>query len=143
MTPVQFTVPGRAVAKKEQKPGRQGRPAGTRHRMRVCRYERLVARIAAPAFACPMEGYVGLRCRFYCLNGGHAEPGDADNLASTVMDALSGVAYVDDKQVKDLRSQVFGCSASDERVEVSIWPLEESATQPVLLEAAGKGRRGR
>ena len=52
----------------------------------------------------------------------HTNPGDASNIVKAIEDALNKVAWVDDRQVADLRSiKHWG---QTDRIIVSIWPLE-------------------
>jgi len=52
----------------------------------------------------------------------HTNPGDATNIVKAIEDALNKVAWVDDRQVADLRSiKHWG---QTDRIIVSIWPLE-------------------
>jgi len=52
----------------------------------------------------------------------HTGPGDADNIIKAISDGLNRAAWVDDRQVADLRSiKHWGDS---DRIVVSIWPLE-------------------
>lgn len=124
MVVVRLTVRGRAVAKKDA----HGTPKSSsakreehKRQARIRRYERLVAKLARPHFARVSEGRFRVWGDFWCIDSAELEVGDADNLISTVMDALKGIAYIDDRQVKDERSQVHQASSeADERAEIEI-----------------------
>ena len=51
---------------------------------------------------------------------------DMDNIQKATMDALKGCAYVDDKQVRDLRTVDMGIDRVNPRVEVTITPTQEA-----------------
>jgi Holliday junction resolvase RusA-like endonuclease len=52
----------------------------------------------------------------------HTSPGDTTNIVKAIEDGLNRVAWVDDRQVADLRSiKHWG---QTDRIVVSIWPLE-------------------
>ena len=52
----------------------------------------------------------------------HTGPGDLDNICKAISDGLNKVAWVDDRQVADLRAiKLWG---QTDRIIVSIWPLE-------------------
>jgi len=52
-------------------------------------------------------------------------PGDTDNFAKSVHDALNGVAYDDDAQVKDHIASKLSCPRGQERTEFVVMELEE------------------
>ena len=52
----------------------------------------------------------------------HTNPGDASNIVKAIEDGLNKVAWVDDRQVADLRSIKHWGDC--DRIIVSIWPLE-------------------
>lgn len=51
-------------------------------------------------------------------------PADLDNLAKTTLDALNGVAFVDDKQISELALRRFYGAGEKARTEVRIYALE-------------------
>jgi Holliday junction resolvase RusA-like endonuclease len=80
---VRFVVPGSATS---------FRVAGAKE------YKRQIAEVARPRFeGAPPIGALEIRLDYF-----HTTPRrfDMDNLAKAVIDALSGVAYVDDRQVR-------------------------------------------
>ena len=96
MTAYRFTVPGRPVPK--ARPRVMGTVTFTPHRTRD--HERLIWAHAVKAHVKPMPGPVELHCVFHVAD----MRADVDNLAKTVLDALNGTAYADDRQVVDLRA---------------------------------------
>lgn len=56
---------------------------------------------------------------------------DVDNLGKLVMDALNGLAWVDDYQVETLHITVRWVAKADARTEVGVWTLGQV---PALLE---------
>ena len=77
----------------------------------------------------PMTGPLGLRVvaeyrrpRTVAKGYWHTGPGDLDNIAKTIKDALNRVAWLDDRQVASLIAQkTWG---KTDRIEVMIVPLE-------------------
>jgi Holliday junction resolvase RusA-like endonuclease len=56
----------------------------------------------------------------------HTKKPDADNVIKAVLDALNGVAWVDDAQIVSIQMRKYVCSgACSSRVEISIWELGE------------------
>lgn len=112
--PVRFTVPGVPVPKGRPRVGRSGghTPARTR------RHERLIWVAAKQARVRPMTGPICLTARFYLPE---IESADVDNLAKTVLDALNGWAYPDDKHVVSLVALKYQ-DGGKPRTEVEIGP---------------------
>lgn len=76
--------------------------------------------------ACPLwePSIETLRVQIDFHRKGH-RAADVDNLAKTVLDALNGVAFVDDKQISQLvLNRVYG-AGEQARTEVHIWILED------------------
>ena len=95
-----FIVPGKPVPK--------GRPRFGKGRAYTPRETMLAERAIAMSFratsrAKPLTGKVGLEVEFWYGDGRH---GDLDNLVKTVSDALNGVAWVDDRQIVQLRASM-------------------------------------
>ncbi len=65
-------------------------------------------------------GLMGMRCTFYTAS--QKPRSDVDNLLKTVKDALEGLAYVNDKQVDDVRGRRVRGSM-EPRTVVEIWEL--------------------
>lgn len=63
-----------------------------------------------------MEGDLVLTVSVYLRNKNH---GDLDNYIKLVSDALNGVAYKDDKQVKELHGYIW-YDKVNERTEVEV-----------------------
>lgn len=58
---------------------------------------------------------------------GKREP-DADNLAKAFLDALNGIAWGDDRQVRKLTiEKVKVATAKEERAEITIWEVDTLA----------------
>lgn len=93
-----FTVPGEPVPK--ARPRVLGTVTYTPARTKA--HERLVWVHAAKAGVRPIVGPVTMWLDFYVTR---MDRGDLDNLAKTVLDALSGTAYADDRQVVVLHLQ--------------------------------------
>ncbi|MCC6425131.1 MAG: RusA family crossover junction endodeoxyribonuclease [Phycisphaerales bacterium] len=109
MEPLTFTVPGTPV------PWARARTSGRRFFTddRTASAKRRVALAAQAAGAVPIEGPVTVvlmfdydadetRIEVMPSEGGKATRPDLDNLCKLVMDALNGVAWVDDGQVAGL-----------------------------------------
>ncbi len=63
-------------------------------------------------------GAVGLTLRFYRPE----RRGDLDNRIKVLLDALQGIAYADDAQVRELHCYLADDSANP-RVEVTLWQV--------------------
>src|SRR5262249_36244715 len=105
-----FTVPGRPVAKQRARVTFvRGRPLAytpgksPEHEESV-RWHAKAARIRR------QHGELHLAVRFY------GSRGDADNLLKSLLDALNGVAYEDDRQVVEFHVRVYR-DARDPRTE--------------------------
>lgn len=109
---VKFEIPGRPVPKQRPRFGKHGNvytPKETRD------YEALVEVIAKQHFQAPFAGKVAVRIEV-SGNGG-----DLDNVAKSILDGLTGVAFKDDKQVCYL--QVWRVSGSS-KVIVQVEEVE-------------------
>ncbi len=103
------------------KPVPKGRPRFVRGRAitppetRVA--ERRIATIARSSGVRPRAGHVQVMIEFYVSTGVR---GDIDNLAKLVLDALNGVAWVDDRQVVELDVAISRCPKGDDATLVWI-----------------------
>lgn len=142
MSTIRFTVPGEPVTWKRARRGR-GRsytdPKDAAHREKI----RAFARNAGVRR--PFAGPVALELAFYRRKADAPTAlctGDLDNLEKAVKDALSGIAYVDDRQVTDVvkRKRI---DRARPRTEVTVVELEfrtawEDASEPAAPLPAGK-----
>lgn len=71
----------------------------------------------------PLTGALKVVANFYRKNGVEA---DVDNLWKLVGDALNGVAWADDRQIKKLRVNYF-VDRDSPRTEMEIWAIGEVA----------------
>ncbi len=119
---IRFTVDGEPVAKARPRvvKGRTYTPQRTLDAEEAIGYR---FREELPGHE-PLTGWVGMRCTFYTKS--QRPRSDVDNLIKLVSDALEGIAYVNDKQVEDVRGRrVRG--AKDPRTVIEIWPIVEPA----------------
>ena len=116
-----FTFNGEPVPQSRPRFGRGGRvyePA----RMTAFKSAIRAAASAAMAGSSPLSEPVACTLRFFRKFKATARNfGDADNLAKAVLDAVNGLAFVDDSQVTSLLIQKFQ-DRENPRVEVSIEP---------------------
>jgi len=102
-------------------------------------WRRTIAKAARPCFDIPFNAPVSLRCTFY-LKPPQALPSwrrwpdkmpDLDKLVRAVDDALTGIAFDDDKRVVLIEARkIWGVR---EGVEISVRPLEQAEPQQVPL----------
>ena len=132
MTAIKLTIPGRPIPKGRPRLGIRGRkvfvytPSATRE------YEKLVGWVAKCTGCKPAGGPIAATIDVY-----YRRKLDVDNVAKSVLDGLTGVAYEDDDQVVELlvrkhRVKVTG----EERVEIEI----REAGQGCCVQDAGKKR---
>jgi crossover junction endodeoxyribonuclease RusA len=95
--PMHFIIPGPPVPKGRPRLG-HGRRIYTPPK--TANYEAWVRVYALQAKVRPVEGPVYMALDFYLEN---RRTKDLDNLAKAILDALNGVAYRDDNQVKEVR----------------------------------------
>jgi Holliday junction resolvase RusA-like endonuclease len=111
----QFEVPGRPRAKQSARAARTASGVRFFQPPDVTNYHGRVSALARQAIPAPIAGAVHLRLsivlrtpaswskkRRAFLNHATTRP-DVDNATKAIMDGLNGVAWVDDKQVVDLR----------------------------------------
>lgn len=82
------------------------------------RYQEAAAWCAKLAGATIHDGAVGLELRFYRPE----RRGDLDNRVKILLDALEGVLYVNDKQIRELHAYLAD-SRVRPRAEVIAWPI--------------------
>lgn len=121
---VSFAIPGEPKAKERPRHGKGGRtftPATT------LRAEKAIAELfrAACELADPLACDVAMRLDFHLVRRGRR---DVDNLQKLVMDALNGVAYVDDNQVVDVRATKRFVEKGHAGSLVTIWAVVPTGT---------------
>lgn len=84
-------------------------PADTR------KHEQYIRGIAQQEIDKPLDGDLILTLSFYIKNRNH---GDIDNLIKQISDSLIGIAYQDDKQIKEIHAYLW--YDKNERTEVEI-----------------------
>lgn len=87
---------------------------------RYLAYKQQVGWTAKPLFQAPIEGPVGIKIDVYIAN---KRPGDLDNIIKALQDGLNGIAWIDDKQVIEIRAKRW--HGDPERAEIKIWQVEE------------------
>jgi Holliday junction resolvase RusA-like endonuclease len=75
----------------------------------------------------PVTGELRLRCRFYRKN---AVTADTTNMLKVVEDGLNGLAWVDDRQLVDVRG-TREIDRDNPRTEVEIWTVGEDMNDAV------------
>lgn len=79
-------------------------------------YERLIAWHATFAVSEPLTGDLYLSMQFYRKGKKRA---DVDNLSKAIMDALNGIAWIDDRQIVGLHALVeYGAKRPGVTIEV-------------------------
>ena len=113
---IKLTIPGRPVPKARPRLGVHGRKAYVYTPPETREYERLVGWVAKSAGCRPVEGPVSVALSVYVK--GRL---DADNIAKSILDGLTGVAYDDDDQVVELLVKKHKVKRKEEeRVEIEI-----------------------
>lgn len=127
---VKFFIPGLPVAKQRPKFAVRGGFARAYTPAKTRDYENLVKSIAQKSILRPLEGPLCVDLVFYmpipkstpkgkCLeNTPHTKRPDADNLGKLVLDALNGVAWLDDSQVFEIHIKKL--YSENPRTEVKI-----------------------
>lgn len=77
-------------------------------------FKTAVQRLYAPR---PLTGRVAVRLDVYLCRG------DLDNRIKATLDALKGIAFIDDRQVASLRVEEFEASSKTQRVHARITPF--------------------
>jgi Holliday junction resolvase RusA-like endonuclease len=101
LAPVQVTVPGPPRPKSRPRFTKTGRPYSVKSQ--VIQEEAIAWALRAKMGHRRFEGDVHVWCRFFCKNKQH---GDLDNLEKLALDAANGIAYKDDRQVKECRGRI-------------------------------------
>ncbi|MDO7787891.1 RusA family crossover junction endodeoxyribonuclease [Desulforamulus aquiferis] len=110
---VSFTVPGRPVPKQRPRMGK----GGIVYTPKNCReYEGKVAKTAHTIFRRPYAGPVALEVNLFLAS----RPGDLDNYVKSISDGLNGIAYLDDRQVVELKAKLTVQRGLPERAEVTV-----------------------
>jgi Holliday junction resolvase RusA-like endonuclease len=110
---IEFTVPGRPVpAVRMTQRGKWIKPNAARY----LAYKQQVGWTARPHFPAPFEGPVGIEIDAYIAN---KRPGDLDNIIKALQDGLNGIAWLDDRQVVEIRARRH--HGGPERAEIKIW----------------------
>ena len=113
---IKLTIPGRPVPKARPRLGVHGRKAYVYTPPQTKEYEKLVGWVAKSAGCRPVEGPVSVALSVYVK--GRL---DADNIAKSILDGLTGVAYEDDDQVVELLVKKHKVKRkAEERVEIEI-----------------------
>lgn len=107
---VSFTIPLRPVPKGRPRygNGRTYTPQKTRD------YEEAVGMFARQYFKQSLEGDLEVNMTFYVKG----RRGDCDNLQKSLLDALNGIAWIDDRQIVKWSGEIV--KDSNERTEISI-----------------------
>lgn len=106
-----FVVPGKPVAKDRPRMNNAGKMYTP---LKTKAYEELVHAKAREVMREPLRGDVRVDIKIYAKN----LRGDIDNIAKTILDGMTGVAYLNDRQVKVL--YVEAMESMFERVEVDL-----------------------
>ena len=120
---VMFVVPGEPRSKGRPRLGRNGRtytPAATRDAEKEVEQAWRIA-TTGPTGTRMIRGRIGVEIGFVCK---HRRKRDLDNMVKLVLDALNGVAYVDDEQI-DLMTVQRVWTSGDPETRVMIWSLGE------------------
>lgn len=116
---IRFTVPGRAVPAVRMT---QRSKFTSKQAERYLLYKLKVGWIARQNRVKEMDGPVSVEVYVYLYRG---RQGDVDNYGKAITDALNGIAYRDDEQVKRLVVEKRGCGPDEERAEVTIESMPE------------------
>jgi Holliday junction resolvase RusA-like endonuclease len=125
---VEFTVHGKPVPYERVASARNGKkyvpPDSSRYRKLVA-WVALEARQRASAWPPPCATAFAVVLHVYRMPPkGKAKRGDADNYAKNALDALSGVLFEDDRQVRRLVVEILDAEVGKERMDmlVEAWP---------------------
>ena len=114
---MRFEIPGRPMPKQRPRVGRYGNiytPRETKS------YEELVGIVARQHCKEPLVGDISVAIEVYGKN-----IGDLDNIAKSILDGMSGIVYVDDRQVTEL--SIRKMASGEEKVVVMVWQKESQA----------------
>jgi len=113
---IEFTVQGRPVpAVRMTQRGKWIKPNAGRY----LQYKEQVGWTARPLFKAPLVGPVGIEVDAYIAD---KRPGDLDNIIKAIQDGLNGIAWLDDRQVIEIKARRH--RGGPERAEVKIWQWE-------------------
>lgn len=116
-----FTVPGEPMSKQRPrfntKSGRAYTPAQTRN------VEKLIAETYVATGHGHFVGNISVEIAFYM---GTKRRKDLDNLVKTVLDALNGVAYIDDHMVHLMSAVKFFSTPDKARTEIRISQIDST-----------------
>lgn len=113
---MRFTVPGPPIPKARPRVFRRG---GVGTPARTVRYELLVQMCARTAGVRRIDGPVHLALAFYLPD---RRPRDGDNLQKAIQDALNGIAYDDDSQVRSWQGTI-DYDPANPRAIVAVEPM--------------------
>ncbi len=71
----------------------------------------------------PFSGNVDMRIDVFSSNADADDRPDVDRLSGLITDAFQGIAYVDDKQIRDLRPRVIDVSQASTKLECRSDPM--------------------
>lgn len=129
---MEFVIPGRCVP--APRITRMGRRSPRTMRYMSYRQDIVWSAKAAGVRPIPKGEDVAVRIVLYLQKKGNQ--GDLDNYQKTILDALNGVAWDDDRQVQDIHARrIWVGKQDDERVAVEIWPVAEMS--PLKKEVSG------
>lgn len=112
---IQFTVPGRCVPA----PRMTYRGKRSPKVLRYMSYRHDVAWAAKAAKVPRFDGPVTVKMDIYLLKYG--KEGDIDNMQKTILDALNGIAWSDDRQVFEVHARKhYVTMPKNERVTVEV-----------------------
>lgn len=116
MQAIKISVPGRPIPKGRPRLGVRGRNAFIYTPPETKEYEKIVGWVAKSLGCRPIDGPVSVTLDIYT----HRKM-DVDNVAKSVLDGLTGVAYEDDDQVVELQVRKHKIKEkSEERVDIEI-----------------------
>ena len=110
---IKLVIPGRPRPKGRPRFNHKGfvfTPADTR------KHEKYVKEIAQKEVDKPLEGDLVLTVSVFLRNKNH---GDLDNYVKLVSDSMNGVAYQDDKQIKEIHAYLW-YDKENERTEIEV-----------------------
>ena len=110
---MRFEIPGRPMPKQRPRVGRYGNiytPRETKS------YEELVGIVARQHCKEPLAGDISVAIEVY-----GKRIGDLDNIAKSILDGMSGIVYVDDRQVTEL--SIRKMASGEEKAVVMVWQM--------------------
>ena len=125
---VSYTVPGKPQTWQRSWDVGRKRPTERADAVKAAKYvHQLHAIVAKRNRPWPLDGAFAIDVIGYY---GSAATGDCDRLGSLAMDAMEGILYKTDRQVRDVRSRVVA-DGSHPRVEVTVTRMEVNPVQPI------------